>query len=319
MLLNFKCEILGLPFDEQSLNNGARYMRHFRKKKLIMIIDGVLCKENYIDPGEVSHLQILLLGQLLEVLLQSLCGLVDEHTGISKKMQELRQKYYFSSIATYARNLCIEDKRIHNTRITLDIIHIPDWDLGPEDFLQFDLLAELPPCGVYETLITAVDFFSRKAFAHLVFNPTAVNTANFPIDIMTRHAYLPTLFMLDKGSVFVSQVIHVVAATLGTNLKHATTKHAKTTGVLERAHATIKTSSKLGWDENKKKWHINSPNADINYNTTYLSSIDCEPSRIYHGLVPHNVLNHNLVMRFNPNITPTTGIADQLHQRIKTL
>ena len=63
-----------------------------------------------------------------------------------KKMQEIRQKYYFPSIATYVRNwvrdceICIQDKRINNTRITPEIIHIPEWDLGPEDLMQIDLL-----------------------------------------------------------------------------------------------------------------------------------------------------------------------------------
>ena len=38
--------------------------------------------------------------------------------------------------------------------------------------------------------------------------------------------------------------MHEVAEMLGKTLKHATTKHARTIGVLERAHATIKTSLK---------------------------------------------------------------------------
>ena len=68
-------------------------------------------------------------------------------------MQEIRQKYYFPSIATYVRNwvrdcgICIQDKRINKTRITPELIHIPEWDLGPQDFMQIDLLPELPPSG----------------------------------------------------------------------------------------------------------------------------------------------------------------------------
>ena len=61
--------------------------------------------------------------------------------------------------------------------------------------------------------------------------------------------------MTDKGSVFVSHVIHEVAEKLGINLKHATTKHAQTIGVLEWAHATIKTSLKLASREYRKQWH----------------------------------------------------------------
>ena len=56
---------------------------------------------------------------------------------------------------------------------------------------------------------------------------------------MTRHAYLPTLIITDKGSVFVSQVIHEVTGILGINIKLGTTKHAQSIGVLERAHFAL--------------------------------------------------------------------------------
>ena len=136
---------------------------------------------------------------------------------------------------------------------------------------------------------------------------------------MTRHAYLPTLIITDKGSVFVSQVIHEVAEILGINLKHATTKHAQTIGVLERAHATIETSLKMASGEYRKQWHKYLPIAILNYNTTYHSSIDCEPSRVFHGRVPHNILDHKLGLRFNPNIAPTTDFAEELLRRTKIL
>ena len=324
-LLNFKREMLGLPFDEQILLNDARYMHYSRNKKRIIIKDDILYRQYYNDIGEVSQLQVLLPGQLLKVLLQSLQGTAGKHPGISKMMQEIRQKYYFPSIATYGRNwvrdceICIQDKRINNKRITPEIIHIPEWDLGPEDLMQMDLLPELPPSGGYENIITAIDVFSRYVFAYTVSNPTAVNTAKVIIDIMTRHAYLPPLTITDKGSVFVSQVIHKVAELLGKNLKHATTKHAQTIGVLERAHATIKTSLKMASGEYRKQWHKSLPIAILKYNTTYHFSIDCEPSRVFHGRVPHNILDHKLGLRFNPNTAPTTDFAEELLRRTKIL
>ena len=90
-LLNFKREMLGLPFDEQILLNDARYMHYSRNKKRIMIKDDILYRQYYNDIGEVSHLQVLLPGQLLKVLLQSLHGTAGKHPGISKMMQEIRQ------------------------------------------------------------------------------------------------------------------------------------------------------------------------------------------------------------------------------------
>ena len=71
-LINFKREILRLPFDEHILLNDARYMHYSRNKKRIIIKDDILYRQYYNDFGEVSHLQVLLPGQLLKVLLQSL-------------------------------------------------------------------------------------------------------------------------------------------------------------------------------------------------------------------------------------------------------
>ena len=199
---------------------------------------------------------------------------------------------------------------MNNTRITPDFIHFPERDLGPEDLMQIELLPNLPPSGGYKNIITAIDVFSKYAFAYPVSNPTAVNTAKVIKDIMTRHAYLPTLIITDKRSVFVSQVIHEKAEILGINLKHATTKHAQTIGVLERTHAIIKTSLIMASGEYRKQWHKFLPIAILRYNTTYHSSIDCEPSRVFQGSVPHKILDHKLGLRFNPKTVPTTDFAE---------
>ena len=154
-------------------------------------------------------------------------------------------------MATYIGNwgreseFCIQDKSVNNTWITPKLIHIPELDLQPEGLVKIDLLPELPPHGGYEYFITVVDVFSRYSIAYPVFNPTAVITAKVIIDMVRRHAYLPTLIWTDKGSIFFSQVTHDLAKIFVTNLKHASTKHAQNTGVLEQAHATNKTSLKM--------------------------------------------------------------------------
>ena len=61
-LLNFKREMLGLPFDEQILLNDACYMHYSGNKKRIIIKDDTLYRQYYNDSGEVSHLQVLLPG-----------------------------------------------------------------------------------------------------------------------------------------------------------------------------------------------------------------------------------------------------------------
>ena len=53
---------------------------------------------------------------------------------------------------------------------------------------------------------------------------------------MTNHAYLPTTLILDEGTALTSFVIKEVASVPGITLKHATTKHAQTIGLLERSN-----------------------------------------------------------------------------------
>ena len=134
-LLKFKRGMLGLLFDERILEIDARYMHFSRNKNRNIIKDDILYRQYFKDLGEVDHLQVLFPGQLLKVLLQALHRTPDKHPDNSKMMQEIPQKHYFPSITTYVRNwvrdceICIQDKRINNTRITSELMHTPEWDL----------------------------------------------------------------------------------------------------------------------------------------------------------------------------------------------
>ena len=93
----------------------------------------------------------------------------------------------------------------------------------------------------------------------------------------------------------------------------------KTIGVQERAHATVKISLKMASGENRKQWNRYLPITILNYNTTYHSSFECEPSLVIHGRVPHNILDHKVGLRFNPNAAPTTDFAEELLRRTEIL
>ena len=57
----------------------------------------------------------------------------------------------------------------------------------------------------------------------------------------------------------------------------------------------------------------------LNYNTTYHSSIGCEPSKVFHGRIPFNVLDHKLENNPNKNFLPTTEFAEEVEQRTQIL
>ena len=122
---------------------------------------------------------------------------------------------------------------------------------APEDAMQIDLVPELPQSGGYENNATAMDAICRFLFAYPTSNQDAKTLAKVLINIMTKHAYLPTTLISDKGTAFMSHVTKGVAGVPGITLKHATTKHAQTIGLLDRSHASIKQAFKIETGERR--------------------------------------------------------------------
>ena len=132
---------------------------------------------------------------------------------------------------------------------------------------------------------------------------------------MTKHAYLPTTIISDKDTAFTSHVIKEVAGVLGITLNHATTRHAQTIGLLERSHASIKQALKIETGERRSLWHKYVSIAVLNYNTSYHASIGCEPSRVFHGRIPYNILDLKMGIRPQKIPPPDSQIAlDVLEQ-----
>ena len=116
-----------------------------------------------------------------------------------------------------------------------------------------------------------------------------------------------------------SQIISEVAAVLGIQLKHATTKHAQTIGILERAHASVKVTLKMAQGEFRQEWHKYLPLAVLNHNTTYHASLGCEPSRVFHGRIPYNILDHKLGYNPNPRLTTSTNVSEEIRRTTEIL
>ena len=68
--------------------------------------------------------------------------------------------------------------------------------------MQIDLVPELPPSGGFTNIVTAMDVFSRYLFAYPTSNQDATTIAKVLINIITKHTYLPTTLISDKGTDF---------------------------------------------------------------------------------------------------------------------
>ena len=150
MLRNLRALIEKQSIDENEFKSDSRHAHYLANMPRLEIKQEVLTRKYFDETGMISHYQVLLPKQLLEEFLFSLHGQSARHPGITKMIQEARQKYYYPSLAKHIRQWvincedCIKNKRIDNSRLKTPLLNCPEWDLGPEDALQIDVLTQSP-------------------------------------------------------------------------------------------------------------------------------------------------------------------------------
>ena len=229
VLKNMKVKISGQPHDEVLMMTDSRYKAN---EDRIVLKDGLLFTKNFGETSSIKYYQILIPKQLIKEVLRILHGEFGKHPGISKTIIAYRKKNYFPKKAQLIREWVIPcEQCIRESRIDRSFTHPPlqnpnEHITAPEDAMKIDLVPDLPPSAGYENIVTAMDVFSRYLIAYPTSNQDAKTIAKVFINIMTKHAYVPTTLISDKCTAFMSHVIKEVAGVLGITLKHATTKHA---------------------------------------------------------------------------------------------
>ena len=105
-----------------------------------------------------------------------------------------------------------------NHALSHELLNLPELDLG-KLAMRIDLLLNLPTSGGYQTVMTAIDVFSRYLFAYPLIEATGTNVAKVLTDIMTKHSYLATTLITDKGSAFTSKIVAEITQISGITLK----------------------------------------------------------------------------------------------------
>ena len=213
-------------------------------------------RKYYGQTRSVKHYQLLIPKQLVNEVLRSLHGEFRKHPGINKTIIAYREKFYYPNMLQLIKEWvmpceqCIRESRIDH-RITRPRLQNQNEHITvPEDAMQIDLVPGLPPSVGYENILKAMDVFSCYLFAYPTSNQDAKTIAKVIFN-MIKHAYLPTTLISDKGTDFMSLVSKEVAGVLSITLKHATTKHARKIGLLERSHVSIKQTLKINTGERR--------------------------------------------------------------------
>ena len=172
---------------------------------------------------------------------------------------------------------CIKQSEIDRSLTFLPLQNPKVLTTAPEDAMQILLLPEEPPSVSYEIIVTAMDVFSHYLSAYPTSNQDAKKIFQTLTTIKTKDAYLPTTLIAGKSTAFESHAIKEVTGILGITLKHAIAKHAQLIGMRERSHALSKQALEIETGERLSLWNKYVSFAVFIYNTSYHTSIGCEP------------------------------------------
>ena len=221
VLRNLKLKILKEPYDTQLLNDDPRATKYLTQEDRIIIKDGLLYRQYFGDTGKVKYLQVLFPQQLVDEFIQHNHGKYGKQPGIAKTIQQCREKYYFPGLAAKIANHislcreCAQTKRTPNSIIIPPLIDMSKVAMGPEDALKMAIVPFDDSSGGYNAVITAMDVFSRYLFAYSVARIDARTVTRVLTDIITRHCYLSTNIITEKGSQFISEAMQQTTTALG--------------------------------------------------------------------------------------------------------
>ena len=126
-----RLQILKESYSETILSQDNRYQHYCRQMDRLSVLDEIITRQYFDETGSVKYNQVLLPKNLVQELLESLHGKANKHPGISKKLIEIRQKFYYPGIAKIVKNwvqgceICIKDKSIPNPSITPELLNLP--------------------------------------------------------------------------------------------------------------------------------------------------------------------------------------------------
>ena len=125
---------------------------------------------------------------------------------------------------------------------------------GPNEVLYLDYIFLKKSNSGYKYALTIIDSFTRYLSVYPSRNNRACDTARFLTDYVVKFGRIPSVISTDRGSHFVGAVMQDLCKNLGIKHNIHCAYRPQSTGILERAHRTLKNSLKIVAEELSKPW-----------------------------------------------------------------
>ena len=124
----------------------------------------------------------------------------------------------------------------------------------PNEVLYLDYIFLAKSKSGFQYALTIIDSFTRFISVYPSRNNRACDTARFLTDYVVKFGRIPSVISTDRGSHFVGAVMQDLCQNLGIKHNIHCAYRPQSTGILERAHRTLKNSLKIVAKELSKPW-----------------------------------------------------------------
>ena len=131
--------------------------------------------------------------------------------------------------------------------------------------------------------LTIIDSFTRFVSVYPSRNNRACDTARFLYDYVIKFGRIPSVISTDRGSHFVGQVMKGLCEHLGIKHNVHCAYRPQSTGILERAHRTLKNSLKIVANEMNKSWPEVVNQVVAAMNSCHNAATKCSPFYAMYG------------------------------------
>jgi hypothetical protein len=161
--------------------------------------------------------------------------------------------------------------------------------------ISMDFIEGLPSSNGYSVILVVVDRFTKHSHFFPIKHPfTAGSIAQVFLDNVVKLHGVPNSIVCDRDKVFTSTFWTALFKLLKTDHKLSSTYHQETDGQTECVNQCLEMFLHFAIQETPKHWTKWLSLAELCYNTSYHSSLQCSPFKALYGMDPPSGLFPNL-------------------------
>jgi hypothetical protein len=151
-----------------------------------------------------------------------------------------------------------------------------------------DFIEGPPAPNGYTVILVIVDIFIKYGHFFPIKHPyTASSVAQIFLDNIAKLHGAPNSIVSDMDKVFTSAFWTVLFKLLQTELQLSSAYHAQTDGQTKRLNQCLEMFLRCSVQSTPKQWAKWLPLAELWYNTSYHSTLQCTPFKELYGVDPH--------------------------------